>query len=224
MLSIQWPGEYQFFSVCVMQPGLSSLQGGITPEDARKNENQVFEKTRLWSHAEPDLRARFGTAALWKALGQKLFQVIAKQFGNPSTLSFSLLISLLAFPKSRASAIETSRLMNESRTEAISELLSGMTKTLNDKERLEIGKSIKFAEVREALKKAPNGKSPGPDGIPNEFWKEEIRWQEKTKENKKPKQMNLQNDKEQTRPCITALMTKVQWCTTQRAVTWGSPR
>ena len=71
-----------------MQLGVNQLQDGITPKDARKNERQIFEKTRLWSHAEPDLRARFGIAALSTASGQKLFQVIAKQFGNPSTLSF----------------------------------------------------------------------------------------------------------------------------------------
>ena len=95
---------------CVRQPGLTQLQARITPEVARENEREFFETTRPWSLAEPDLRARLGTGPLSKALGQKLFESIAKWFASSSTLSFSLLNILLAFPRSRASSIAASRM------------------------------------------------------------------------------------------------------------------
>lgn len=59
---------------------------------------------------------------------------------------------------------------------AIDEILMGMMKTLNEKDKIEISKDIKYTEIRDALRRAPNSKAPSPDGIPNEFWKEEIKW------------------------------------------------
>ena len=76
---------------CVRQPGLTQLQSRITPEEARRNEQQFFDTSRPWSNAEPDLRARLGAKSLSKALGQKLFDVIAKRFADFATLSFPLL-------------------------------------------------------------------------------------------------------------------------------------
>jgi hypothetical protein len=94
---------------CVRQPGYSQLQARITPDEARENERLFFENTRPWSNAEPDLRARFGTKSLSKALGQKLFDVIARRFARSSTLSFSLLTLLLASLKSKMTSIGVSK-------------------------------------------------------------------------------------------------------------------
>jgi len=49
--------------------------------------------------------------------------------------------------------------------------LTDLKRHLKIKEKEEIGKDISFKEVNETIRKAPNGKAPGPDGIPNEFWK-----------------------------------------------------
>lgn len=95
---------------CVRQPGYSQLQARITPDEARENERDFFENTRPWSNAEPDLRARFGTKCLSKSLGQKLFEVIARRFASSSTLSFSLLIFLLASLRWRTTSIGASRM------------------------------------------------------------------------------------------------------------------
>jgi len=95
---------------CVRQPGYNQLQARITPDEARKNEKQFFDSTRPWSSAEPDLRARFGTTFLSKALSQKLFDVIARRFAISATLYFPLLISLLASLKSRTTSIGVSRM------------------------------------------------------------------------------------------------------------------
>jgi len=95
---------------CVRQPGYNQLQARITPEEARENEREFFETTRPWSNGEPDLRARCGTRALSKALGQKLFEVIAKRFASSFTLSFPRLISLLASLKLRTTSIGVSKM------------------------------------------------------------------------------------------------------------------
>ena len=73
---------------CVRQPGSNQLQARITPEEARENEYQFFNMTRPWSTAEPNLRARFGTEALYKALSQTLFDVMTRRFANSCCLSF----------------------------------------------------------------------------------------------------------------------------------------
>jgi hypothetical protein len=90
---------------CVKQPGFSELQAGVTPEQATENESRFFDTIRPWSNAEPELRARLGTKALSKVLGQVLFEVISRRFANSSPLSFSPLIPLLASRKSRTTSI-----------------------------------------------------------------------------------------------------------------------
>jgi len=99
--------------------------------------------------------------------------------------------------------------MNDNRTRAIEVILNGVNRKLNEDEKEEISKGISYKEIKEALKKAPNGKAPGPDGIANEFWKTEIKWQDKMKNEKKFKQGEMENDGAEVRPCIAALMTKV---------------
>jgi len=73
---------------CVRQPGFNQLQARITPEEARMNERDFFERNRPWSTAEPDLRARFGTKALSEALSHKLFEVIGRRFARSFSLPF----------------------------------------------------------------------------------------------------------------------------------------
>ncbi|KAG8829739.1 hypothetical protein FRC17_006131, partial [Serendipita sp. 399] len=58
------------------QADQEELEGGITWEEARKNEKLFFEKTRPWSHLDDKIRARLGTPALTNALGSNLFDLI----------------------------------------------------------------------------------------------------------------------------------------------------
>jgi len=65
--------------------------------------------------------------------------------------------------------------MNGDREKAITELLGNVKIRLNKEESRDIEKSISYKEVYEMLKKAPNGKAPGPDRIPIEFWKSKMK-------------------------------------------------
>jgi len=82
-------------------------------------------------------------------------------------------------------------------------------KALNNDEKNEISKDITYTEIIDILRTAPNGKAPGPDRIPNEFWKEEIKWHKKMKLDKKFKQGDMREGSAKVRPCVVALMTKV---------------
>ena len=80
---------------------------------------------------------------------------------------------------------------------------------LNEEESRDIEKSIGYKGVYEMLKKAPNGKALGPDGILIEFWKSKIKRQKQEKEDKKNGIKGPDNKEVTVRLCIAALMTKV---------------
>ena len=99
--------------------------------------------------------------------------------------------------------------MDEDRARAIKTILANMKRVLEEKDKIDIGKDISFTEVDKMIRKAPNGKAPGPDGIPNEFWKMETKWRDKMKKKAKEQPGNSKDGKTEIRPCIAALMTKV---------------
>ena len=116
---------------------------------------------------------------------------------------------MLEIARDHHSHLQSEPPMNDSRVRAIDEILAGLTKTLNDDEKKEISKDITYKEIVDILRTAPNGKATGPDRIPNEFWKEEIKWRTKMKLDKKFKQGNMREDNSLVRPCVAALMTKI---------------
>jgi len=118
-------------------------------------------------------------------------------------------VKMLEIARDHHSRLQSEPPMNDSQVRAIDKILAGLTKTLNDDEKKEISKDITYKEIVDILRTAPNGKAPGPDGIPNEFWKEEIKWRTKMKLDKKFKQGNMREDNSLVRPCVAALMTKI---------------
>jgi len=116
---------------------------------------------------------------------------------------------MLEIARDYHSRLQSEPPMNDSRKRAINEILAGLTKALNEDEKKEISKDITYTEIVDILRTAPNGKAPSPDGIPNEFWKEEIKWRAKMKLDKKFKQGEMREDSALVRPCIAALMTRV---------------
>ncbi|KAG8847752.1 hypothetical protein FRC20_002688 [Serendipita sp. 405] len=61
---------------CVKQANQEQLEGGITWEDARKNESSFFDKTQPWSQLDERTRLRLGTSALTNAVHNILFDLI----------------------------------------------------------------------------------------------------------------------------------------------------
>ena len=117
--------------------------------------------------------------------------------------------SMLRIARTHHSELQSEPPMTEIRKRATEDILAGVTKALDDEEKKNISKEITYTEIRNALRKAPNDKALGPDGIPNEFWKQEIKWREKMKKDKKFKQGEMSNENATVRPCIAALMTKI---------------
>ena len=89
-----------------------------------------------------------------------------KETQNPGTM--------LEIARHHHAQLQREPMMTEERKRATNRILAGVKVKLNEEEKKEISKGISYNEVREALRKAPNGKAPGPDGIPNEFWKAEL--------------------------------------------------
>ena len=96
--------------------------------------------------------------------------------------------------------------LTDDRERAIDAILAKTKSKLNRDEATEMEKLVSFNEAMGVVRRAPNGKAPGPDGIQNEFWKTEVKWREKQKSDKKhqPGDTTLW-----VRPCIVAMMTKV---------------
>jgi len=91
-------------------------------------------------------------------------------------------LEMLEIARSYHSKLQRELTMNTTRERAIESILANMRETLDEKGNTEMGKETTYKEVYEVLKRAPNGKAPGPDGIPNEFWKTEINWRNNEKE------------------------------------------
>lgn len=115
-------------------------------------------------------------------------------------------IEMLKIAREYHSELQREPPMDEARKRAIETILADLKRHLDKKEKKEISKDVSYKEVNETIRKAPNRKAPGPDGIPNEFWKEEIRLQERAKEDEK---RHPSEGTKGIRPCIVALMTKV---------------
>ena len=84
-------------------------------------------------------------------------------------------VEMLGIARTYHAELQSEPPMDEDREKAITEILDKVKIKLNEEERRDIEKSITYKEVYDTLKKAPNGKAPGPDGIPIEFWKSEIK-------------------------------------------------
>ena len=116
---------------------------------------------------------------------------------------------MLEIAREYHSQLQSEPPMDKGRERAIDDILVNVKKKLDKKEYEEMGKDIRFKEVDATVRKAPNGKAPGPDGIPNEFWKLETKWRDQEKEKNKRQPDIAKEGVEMVRPCIAALMTKV---------------
>jgi exonuclease III len=79
--------------------------------------------------------------------------------------------------------------MNQERQKAIDEPKTTIEARIKDKEQRELKKMTGYEEIEEAIRRAPNGKSPGVDGIIYEFYKEKVR--EHERDNEKPDMIGI---------------------------------
>jgi hypothetical protein len=73
----------------------------------------------------------------------------------------------------------------DSRTEEINNILNSIKNTLTPTENVNLGKNLNDLKVGMALASASNGKSPGLNGLPYEFWKIMRDWNKNMKKEKK---------------------------------------
>src|SRR5258706_9514326 len=195
---------------------------GCTPEE-EDHRKTLSEKRRNLNEQEEEVRdvrthmkdgKWFGVNERSSKLWFSLNKIQAKSAGIMSLIDPALNEEtqnpkdMLEIARNHHSQQQSEPQMNKSRKRAIDTILAGIKKKLNEDEKEEINKEISYREVREALKKSPNSKAPGPDGIPNEFWKTELKWRKKMKKEKKFNQGEMAKNGAKERPRITALMTK----------------
>ena len=98
-------------------------------------------------------------------------------------------LEMIEIARSYHAKLQSEPTMNTTRERAIENILANVRETLDEKASKEMNKGTTYKEVFETLRRAPNGKAPGPDGIPNEFWKLEMKRRDKMKKLKKTKRM-----------------------------------
>jgi len=72
--------------------------------------------------------------------------------------------------------------MTTERKKAIEKLKRTTKKTLSEKEKTDLKKGTTYEEIKTAIRKAPNGTSPGIDGIIYEFYKEKMKVNEENQD------------------------------------------
>jgi len=201
-----------------------NLLKGCTPDEEENHRKTLSEKKKVLNTHEEEARevrthmkdakwfnVNEKSSKLWFSLNKSR----AKSSGIMSLINPEMNEEtqdpkdMLEIARNHHSQLQSEPKMNKDQERAIDNILARVKNKLNKDEKKEISKDISYKEVREALKKAPNGKAPGPDGIPNEFWKMELKWREKMKKEEKFKQGDMKNDTAKARPCIAALLTKV---------------
>src|SRR5258706_3170012 len=195
---------------------------GCTPEE-EDHRKTLSEKRRNLNEQEEEVRdvrthmkdgKWFGVNERSSKLWFSLNKIQAKSAGIMSLIDPALNEEtqnpkdMLEIARNHHSQQQSEPQMNKSRKRAIETILAGIKKKLNEDEKEEINKEISYREVREALKKSPNSKAPGPDGIPNEFWKTELKWRGKKKKEKKINQGEKGKDGGKGRPSKADLSKK----------------
>ena len=79
--------------------------------------------------------------------------------------------------------------MNDERQNAIEKIKKTIKNKINENEKEELRKNTSYEEIKEAIRKAPSGKTPGTDGIIYEFYKQKMTEYEKDK--KKPDMIGI---------------------------------
>ena len=201
----------------------NSLKDCAPEEEEDRRKELSTKKKSLNDHEEESRRIRtdlkdgkwFGvnekSSKLWFSLNKMRTKgPVIKSLLDPDTnKETNNPENMIEIARNHHSQLQSEPPMNEGRRMAIDNILVGVNRKLDEKEKKNISKEISYVEVKGALTKAPNGKAPGPDGIPNEFWKTELKWREKMKKEKKAKQGEMGNENSKVRPCVAALMTKV---------------
>ena len=192
-----------------------------TPEKEEENRKNLSDKKKTLSDHEEETRniRTHLKEAKWFLTNEKsskqwfgMFKSrnmntgIKSLFKSGSNEETEAPLEMLKIARTHHSELQREPEMNDSQRDAIKTILSDVKRHLNDKEIREINKDVSFKEVNETIRKSPSGKAPGPDGIPNEFWKQEIKWREKEKEKNKTQ---LEKGTLGTRPCIIAMMTRM---------------
>ena len=161
------------------------------PEEEEECRKTLSEKKKVLSAHEEEMRnyrmnlkdAKWSkvnekSSKLWFSLNKTRLTgpIIASLIDPTTNEETDNPSSMLRIARTHHSELQSEPPMTEIQKRATEDILAGVTKALDNEEKKNISKEITYTEIRNALRKAPNDKAPGPDGIPNEFWKQEIKW------------------------------------------------
>lgn len=134
----------------------------------------------------------------WYALGkeQQTSNSLRSLRRDQNSLETSDTKEILEIAKDFYKNLQSAPEETDEKTEATYEVLRNIKVSLTNQEKEMFSKSLNPDHLTTAIKDSAAGKAPGPDGIPNEFWKQELEWHVESLKTKKK------------RPNIANLMTK----------------
>jgi len=138
-------------------------------EEARNNQSNLTE-ARWFNDCETVLKSWFGLnkPRVTNTAIKSLFKENrVNKTKNP--------LEMMEIARSHHAKLQSKLSMNTNQERAIKNILANVRVTLDEKASTEMNKGTTYKEVFKTLRRALNGKAPGPDGIPNEFWKLEMK-------------------------------------------------
>jgi len=144
-------------------------------EEARNNQTNLTE-ARWFKDSEMVLKS-------WFSLNKPRVTntAIKSLFKENGVNEMKTPLEMIEIARSYHAKLQSEPTMNTTCERDIKNILANRRETLDEKASMEMNKGTTYKEVFKTLRRTPNGKAPGPDGIPNEFWKLEMKQQDKMK-------------------------------------------
>jgi exonuclease III/ribonuclease HI len=168
----QWMMDDELKELRKEMTNLETEISNISERDRLKAEDTFAAK---W-HKQNESGSKWWYSLYKEKPKRQIFYTLIKEDGTETRNTEEM----MEIAKKHHENLQSHQPMTDERKAAMNRLLGKVSQQINKEQAKHLKKNITYDEVRNTIKQSKNGKAPGCDGIPNEFWKQELTWQEES--------------------------------------------